>query len=319
MEVDIKAISSNFRRSTDCNILAVNKDGTTESKIINKQNIINMTKLHFRDIRLHIPNQAVGVSIRETAIIVNIFYIKAIIMSHVVLLYDSEHDHRVQQIATSMQEKIASDQVTPFEFIMLECILNDICNYVTQQYDSLENECKPLLEKLLSDPTQRKSLQLLPIKNDLKKLEIYLQSIYKSVGDILENDEEMAEMYLTRKNQGDDPDIEEIEDLLELYFSIMGDISSKITVLETDIADTDDTVLTMLDISRNKLMVTGLWVNIFTLILGGGAFIVGVFGMNLKNSLERSSYGFGVIISCIVILMAIFTIIFFCKYRKIKI
>ena len=48
----------------------------------------------------------------------------------------------------------------------------------------------------------------------------------------------------------------------------------------------------ILDANRNSLMLLDLKFSIGTLGIGGGAFVASLYGMNLKNFLEESDYGF---------------------------
>ena len=51
-------------------------------------------------------------------------------------------------------------------------------------------------------------------------------------------------------------------------------------------------VKAILDANRNSLMLLDLKFSIGTLGIGSGAFIAALYGMNLKNFLEESDYGF---------------------------
>ena len=51
-------------------------------------------------------------------------------------------------------------------------------------------------------------------------------------------------------------------------------------------------VKAILDANRNSLMLLDLKMSIGTLGIGSGAFVAALYGMNLKNFLEESDYGF---------------------------
>lgn len=55
---------------------------------------------------------------------------------------------------------------------------------------------------------------------------------------------------------------------------------------------TPHSVKAILDANRNALMLLDLKFSIGTLGIGSGAFIAALYGMNLKNFLEESDYGF---------------------------
>ncbi len=56
--------------------------------------------------------------------------------------------------------------------------------------------------------------------------------------------------------------------------------------------DWDNSVKAILDANRNSLMLLDLKFSIGTLGIGSGAFIAALYGMNLKNFIEESDYGF---------------------------
>lgn len=53
-----------------------------------------------------------------------------------------------------------------------------------------------------------------------------------------------------------------------------------------------NSVKAILDANRNSLMLLDLKISIGTLGIGSGAFIAGLYGMNLKNFMEESDLGF---------------------------
>lgn len=55
---------------------------------------------------------------------------------------------------------------------------------------------------------------------------------------------------------------------------------------------TDSSVKAILDANRNSLMLLDLKFSIGTLGIGSGAFVAGLYGMNLKNFIEESDFGF---------------------------
>jgi magnesium transporter len=53
-----------------------------------------------------------------------------------------------------------------------------------------------------------------------------------------------------------------------------------------------DRVKAILDANRNSLMLLDLKFSIGTLGIGSGAFVAALYGMNLKNFIEESNFGF---------------------------
>jgi len=304
--------------------------GDLSSKILNKIDLVQITKLNSRDIRVHLPSQPTGLFIRDNCIIINMLHVKMIIMDNQVIIYDSDQGQEIQNLINLIQEKVHQREHEincPYEFFVLEIILNDICLSIQHQHTTLKNQCDSLLYELLNRPTQKKSLALLPIKHDLKKLEIVAKNICESIDNLLKSDENMMEMCLTNKqlsqtdsnkdthSEIEDYDHNEIEDLLETYYFEIDKILDKLLIMENKIDETDDTVSMMLDISRNRIMTCDLWINFLTMTLAIGTLISGLFGMNLTNYLEDDSYAFGIVYAIIVIAIVIMMVLFYFHNR----
>ncbi len=98
-------------------------------------------------------------------------------------------------------------------------------------------------------------------------------------------------MYLTNKSLAlfdiNEQDHSDIEDLLETYYFESNELLSHLRVMKNNIDETYDTVSMMLNISRNRIMVSDLWIIFFDICLSFGTFVAGLFGMNLKNRYEE--------------------------------
>ena len=310
--------------------------GEHQIKSINKLQLMQMAKLHSRDIRLHLTNQPTGIFIHDYCIIINMFHIKLIILSDFCIFYDLESPEEIDHVIHNLQEKIKStDNESRFEFFVLESILSDVCNNIQNEYQDIKTQTETLLASLLSSPKQRKSKDLLPIKNNLKKLQVTTKSIYDSMTNLLDNEEDLMKMYLTerekdsltineKKNQIGSKEkininIDEMEDLIESYYYEIDKLVNRLHIIENNIDETDDTVSLMLDISRNRIMISDLWLNFLTLIISSGTLVTGLFGMNIENRLEDHNYAFHIIWSLILISIILLVIFFKYKTRKIKI
>ena len=320
------------RLINDHKVSLLQKSGELETKLTNKSSILQLTKLHSRDMRLHLPNQPTGLFIRDNCIIVNMFYVKVLIMSNLVIIYDLDTNNEIDGLISNIKDKLKTLEIEnklPFEFFILEAILSDICVYIQNQYNNLKELCEPILSSLLSLPTQKKSKELLPIKHDLKKLELATKNIYDSLENLLESASDMEKMYLSQKDKDNgeergkeekfDWDQEDIEDLLETYFFEMGKTLNRLHIMENTIDETDDTVLMMLDIARNKIMNIDLWINLLTYALSFGTLITGIFGMNISNHLESDHKSFIIVSAAIGLIIILIIMGFKVKLKGVKI
>jgi magnesium transporter len=105
----------------------------------------------------------------------------------------------------------------------------------------------------------------------------------------------MAQMYLTTfHNTGNERPVtkhEEVEMLLETYYTQLEDNLNRIREVIMNIKSTKEFLQITLDSVRNRMMYIELRLNIGVFALAVGTFIAGLFGMNLMSHMEEKKYG----------------------------
>ena len=84
----------------------------------------------------------------------------------------------------------------------------------------------------------------------------------------------------------DDKDLQELEDLLETYFTHIDSTYRSLNGLNEYIDDLEDLIEIELDSQRNQLIKLELILTTATLSLTCFSVVVGIFGMNIKNNIE---------------------------------
>eukprot|EP00891_Asterochloris_glomerata_P007768 jgi/Astpho2/7768/Aster-06062 len=116
----------------------------------------------------------------------------------------------------------------------------------------------------------------------------------------------------------DPHDISACENLLEAYFMQIDFLLSRLKVLDERIDDSESTIEIELDHRRNELVALDL---VVTAVAGSFAFISmigGVYGMNLKNTMEESHAAF-VWVTCISGVIAVFlfaTVMLYARWKR---
>lgn len=95
-----------------------------------------------------------------------------------------------------------------------------------------------------------------------------------------------------RVRQDDDADIQQLEDLLETYFTQVDNSFNKLQVLEQYVNDTEDFINIDLDSHRNQLIEIDLMLSFAMFISSLYTLVTGVFGMNLDSGLQEDPYVF---------------------------
>ncbi|KAA8547056.1 hypothetical protein F0562_003485 [Nyssa sinensis] len=217
----------------------------------------------------------------------------------------------------------AGPKLLPFEFRALEACLESTCRCLESETQALEQEAYPALDELTSEISTLNLEHIRQIKSHLVTVSARVQKVRDGLEYVLDDDNDMAGMYLTEKLDGqlmdqtsqreelynealevDDerseetksdhnseispclkPNIEELEMLLEAYFSQIDGISRKLFHMNEYVDDTEDCINIMLDEKRNQLLKMGVMFSTANMILNAGIVVVGLFGMNIGISL----------------------------------
>lgn len=313
------------------------------------------TGLPARDLRildpmLTYPSTILG---REKAIVINLEHIKAVITRSEILVPNStspfvgpfvaDLQSRVsvseETTASRKMGKEARDaterrhescfdfgkneqaKVVPFEFKALEICLESACKCLESETLILEKEAYPAMDELTSKISNLNLERVRQIKSRLVALTGRVQKVRDELEHLLDDDVDMAEMYLTEKftyNQVDEgsftedpenddsdmddkrdeyiknesassrisysglkPNIDELEMLLEAYFVQIDGILNKLSTLREYVDDTEDYINIMLDDKQNQLLQMGVMLSTFTLVITAGVAVTGVLGMNI--------------------------------------
>lgn len=206
---------------------------TGDSQVIevDKFTIMRRCDLPARDLRLLDPLFVYPSTIlgREKAIVVNLEQIRCIITADEVLLLNSL-DSYVLQYVVELQRRLkaagpgevwqsegaglnrrignrsfgdmfgnTSPDYLPFEFRALEVALEAACTFLDTQAAELEIEAYPLLDELTSKISTLNLERVRRLKSRLVALTRRVQKVRDEIEQLMDDDGDMAEMYLTEK------------------------------------------------------------------------------------------------------------------------
>lgn len=117
----------------------------------------------------------------------------------------------------------------------------------------------------------------------------------------------------------EDKDLQEVEDLLETYFTHIDGTFAELQALDEYIDDTEDFVNIELDSQRNQLIKLELVLTTATLFMTMYGVVASVFGMNVRNGAEDSQGTFVVInVVCSVCTVLAFVLaVTYIRYKRI--
>lgn len=241
--------------------------------------------------------------VRKNSILVNLLHIRALIKADLVILFDAygSTDSKTQSIFMyDLEHKLKFGSRSmgglPYEMRALEAVLISVVGALDAEMLVNKTVIDDVLHGL-EDDIDRDKLRHLLVQS--KKLSAFHQKatlIRDALDELLDQDEDLAGIYLTAKLQGqpvnEEDNHSEIEMLLESYYKHCDEIVQSAGSLLSNIRSTEEIINIILDSNRNNLMLLDLKFQIGTLAMGGGAFIAGLYGMNLQNFIEETDWGF---------------------------
>ncbi|XP_020114371.1 magnesium transporter MRS2-1-like [Ananas comosus] len=191
---------------------------TGESHVIqvDKFTMMRRCDLPARDLRLLDPLFVYPSTIlgRERAIVVNLEQVRCIITADEVLLLNFPDGFAVQQYIAELRSRLAtarggdgdgdgdgSPDYLPFEFLALEVALEAACTFLDAQAADLEIEAYPLLDELTSKISTLNLERVRRLKSKLVALTRRVQKVRDEIEQLMDDDGDMAEMFLTEKKQ----------------------------------------------------------------------------------------------------------------------
>ncbi|CDY56489.1 BnaCnng30470D [Brassica napus] len=301
--------------------------GESETLDVDKYAIMHRVQIHARDLRILDPNLSYPSTIlgRERAVVLNLEHIKAIITADEVLLRDpsdenvipvlKELERRLPSSAAQNDADAGEEDDSPFEFRALEVFLEAICSFLAARTTELETAAYPALDELTSKISSRNLDRVRKLKSAMTRLTARVQKVRDELEQLLDDDDDMADLYLSRKlssassassspncyltsptigskisrasraslatARGDENDVEELEMLLEAYFMQIDSTLNRLTTLREYIDDTEDYINIQLDNHRNQLIQLELVLSSGTVCSAFYSLVAGIFGMNI--------------------------------------
>ena len=329
------------------NIIIFDKSNGIEYKQITKENLFNeiVPDMQERDMHIIDPLCKSNISvllIKKNCILIKLDYLRCIITSTKLYISNSNYP-RIKEFVEFLKTHYDKnkDSNNPFEFIILEAMLIDICNLLDLNVSIIANQVNRFLE-MISKSIYNYKLSV-PIQIELLKKEFRIKEVKDLITEILQSDEDMCNMYLTKNEYtqeeeggvgmsptqekgnmnmppttqevisptqggvGVSPTHEEIEALLENYEKLIDEINDKLKRMIREIDITQRIANLNLASTRNDIAILNTKFSMITISLSAGSLVSSVFGMNLKNHYEHNNITF-FIVSGSIVLLFIFTI-----------
>lgn len=189
----------------------------------------------------------------------------------------------------------------PFELRVLDAALASVTAMLESEHLLIRREVeKHLRESKQEDGVHSALHELLENGKRLETIEQRARQVRSALQEVLNNDEDLAAMYLTDREAGKPhaiADHQEVEYLLEAYYKNADAIAESAHALVGDVNRTARVIQSMLDVRRNQIMVFEAQLEVWMLGFAVSTFVAGLFGMNVVNYLEDSATAFAFLAS----------------------
>ncbi|CDO95319.1 unnamed protein product [Kluyveromyces dobzhanskii CBS 2104] len=307
-----------------CTIFNEKGDVTAVSHKFPKWEFLQKYGLYPRDLR-KIDSSTIDVIpsfvIKPKCILVNLLHIKAMIQKDKVFVFDTTNSEAAIKLGVLMydlESKLSQRNINyqgksisyqeNYEHRALESILINVMTCLETEYKYHYSVCGMILNDL-ENQIDRDKLRDLLIKS--KNLTAFAQKsilLRDLLDELLESDEDLADMYLSEKKHADADDHADLEMLLETYYKQCDEYVQQSESLIQDIKSTEEIVNIILDANRNSLLLFELKVTVYTLGFTVATLVPAFYGMNLKNFIEESNWGFGSVVGFSIVAAVLVTI-----------
>ncbi|CAN6228720.1 unnamed protein product [Urochloa humidicola] len=183
--------------------------GAAESVEVAKPALMRRLDLPARDLRLLDPLFVYPSAIlgRERAVVCNLERVRCIITADEALVLREQDpaggaaaEEAVRRYVDELQRRLVDRaDGLPFEFIALEVALEAACSFLDSQAIELEAEAYPLLDELTAKISTLNLERVRRLKSKLVALTRRVQKVRDEIEQLMDDDGDMAEMYLTEK------------------------------------------------------------------------------------------------------------------------
>ncbi|KAF1925470.1 cora-domain-containing protein [Didymella exigua CBS 183.55] len=286
-----------------CTELDEHGNVTLVSGEFKKSELIAKYGLLPRDLRKIDSSLLPHILVRPSAILINLLNLRVLLKHNRVLVFDAygTTDSKSQSVfmydldLKLRQKESVANGTLAYEFRALEAVLISVTLSLEKEFEGVSEPVVRVLRELEEDIDRDKLRYLLIYSKKLGSFEQKARLVRNALEELLEADDDLSAMYLSEKAEGktrEDDDHTEVEMLLESYHKVADEIVQAAENLVSSIRNTEEIVKAILDANRNSLMLLDLRFSILTLAITAGTFVAALYGMNLKNFIEETDFGF---------------------------
>jgi hypothetical protein len=195
----------------------------------------------------------------------------------------------------------------PFELQCVDAVLHVVSGILSEDTSELQEAALNYIQRLLRDNggMDDDPLTLIrAIKDAIREMRSRVKGFVKSISRILDEDEDMALMNLSRlrthpekfiqpvpqevlEEESDEPEL-----ILEAYLQITFTLQNALDLIQGQVDTASELVDQKLDSVRNRILYANMVISVISLCVASASLVGSFFGMNLPNELETDSEAF---------------------------
>jgi magnesium transporter len=222
-----------------------------------------------------------------------------------VIIFLDEAHVIYNKLLSENEIKIFLNNQNPFHLNILEFLLIKVT-------DTLENEFTNMFNNylLIRNDEYEINKNFIVLQSNLINLEYRVKELHSVTEELLNNKEDLKKLTFNKCEESN------TEELIENYDLKLEDIYNDITKLVKEMDNVQKVANIKLAKDRNKFAILNLYISYISLSVSIGSFIGSMFGMNLKNYLETSKFGFVLVLNISLFLIFALSIIQIYYFKK---
>ncbi|CAG9936191.1 unnamed protein product [Clonostachys rosea f. rosea IK726] len=309
----------NGNTEIQCTVYDAKGEETLAQKMT-KYDIVKSFGFSGRDLRtFDLPSGGFPhILIREQTILIHIFDLRLLIQADRVFLINieetigSETDNACRVFRHDLKSKLLGSRGSgvsirlPYELRVVEAALASVTATLEAEYLLAKKKVSETLASLEKEehPLNSELKTLLDLVRNLVGIEKRGKQVREVIQEVLNEDQDMADMHLSDKKNGlphTAADHQDVEYLFEAYYKASDSVVQEAASLIRYIRQTEETIQSILNVRRNQIMVLEAKIEIVMVGLATATLVAGYYGMNVVNYLEESAWAFGLLCSSSII------------------
>ena len=219
----------------------------------------------------------------DVCFLINVSFFKLVCFSDFCLIINPHGPYTKKFIEQDLSSSFdtAESYNQSFAMVILEKAVDSVCSKYEKRLALMKLPVEKLMEQIERRPDIIELKKLFAVKKSIILFQQTVENITKILKDLGKEYDTLIDMQIGLK------DIDDIEDTLDHLIADIEDIGDKVNKILEGMEEIAQFVSSHQDNVRNELMSMTLIIELLGMTLGFGAFVGGVFGMNLTNGYEE--------------------------------